>query len=303
MNAVRRLFDDLVEKKLWPAALLLVITAIAVPLVIGGGGDGGAPPPDPTAALPPAAAAPAAVELVGPPAVRERAGAVRDPFRRAKVKAKADTSPAAAEARSKSAGSEGATSTAKKKSAGSATGTPETATTTPQATTPAIDPPIVAVSHSIYQTVVRFTRPGGVRERPLARLAVLGNPAGPALQYVGVSSSRKHAIFMLGPNATAAGDSACMVDPCRAIMLRRGEKLGVAVVGKDSVVRHYEVEVIGLRRLHMPSAAGAQAWRARVDPAGVAVLQTLAQDVASAAVLQRLRYATSTGTVSLLSAP
>jgi hypothetical protein len=53
----------------------------------------------------------------------------------------------------------------------------------------------------------------------------------------------------------------------------------------------------------MPSAKRARAWRKRVDAAGPAVLKLLAHDATTAAVLERLKYAPSTGTVSLLSAP
>ncbi|HEV7808271.1 MAG TPA: hypothetical protein VGO80_20860 [Solirubrobacteraceae bacterium] len=309
MNAVRRLFDELVEKKLWPAALLLIVTAIAVPFLIGGGGDDGASAIlDPAATLPARSAASAtpAVELVGPPAVRSRGGAVRDPFRRATVKA-ADTSPGADAAKSasaaKSGGSADATSAAKKSAdATSGSDKPAKAKAKTQAQ-PAIDPATTALARSSYQTVVRFTRPGGSRERPLARLAVLGNLDHLALQYLGVGSGRKHAIFVLGPKATAAGDSACLVaDPCRVVRLSQGEKLGVDV-REGLVVRHYEVEVIRLRRLHLPSVASARTWRARVDPVGSAVLHTLEQDPVTASVLDRLRYTTRTGTVSLTSAP
>jgi hypothetical protein len=306
MNAVRRLFDDLVEKKLWPAALLLIVTAIAVPLLIGGGGDGGADVPDPASAPPStsAAAATPAVELVGPPAVRSRGGAVRDPFRRAKAKAAADASKGAV-----GSAASGATSSAAK-SGGSADAT-STAKTAGGATTgskaqakPAIGPATRARARSSYQTVVRFTRTGGTSERPLARLAVLGNRDHLALQYLGVGSGRKHAIFVLGPKATAAGDGACLVaDPCRVVRLRRGQKLAVDVVGRDRVVLHYQVEVIRLRRLNLGSVARARSWRARVDPAGSAVLHMLEQDPVTASVLDRLRYTTRTGTVSLTSAP
>jgi hypothetical protein len=307
MNAMRTLFDDLVEKKLWPAALLLIVAAIAVPLLIAGGDGGASDVPD-SASAPTTSAASAtpAVELVGPPAVRSRDGAVRDPFRRAKAKAAADASKRAAAGSAasgaKSGGSAAATSTAKK-AGGATSGSKAKAKAKAQAK-PAIDTGTLALARFSYQTIVRFTRAGGTRERPLARLAVLGNPDHLALQYLGVGAGRKHAIFVLGAHATAASDSACLVaDPCRVIRLSRGQKLAVDVVGKDQVVLHYQVEVIRLRRLHLPSVAIARTWRARVDPAGSAVLHMLEQDPVTASVLDRLRYTTRTGTVSLTSAP
>jgi hypothetical protein len=299
MNPVRKLVDDLIEKRLWPVALVLVVAAFAVPMLIGGS-NAGSDTPDPSFAPAPAHdAATTAVELVGPPAVRTRAGAVRDPFRRAKVAATTDTSGAPVATAEKSASSAGSKSGSAKTGAAKST-----AKATPQAT-PAVDTAAaIRAARSAFQTVVRFTRPGGTRERPLARLAVLGNPSSPALQYLGVAGGGKHAMFALGPKATTAAGDACLVPvPCRVIGLRRGEKVAVDVTGDDLVVRHYELEVLELRSLPMASVAVARAWRARVDPAGRAVLRTIKQDPATADVLGLLRYTTVTGTVGLVTAP
>jgi hypothetical protein len=301
MNPVRKLVDDLIEKRLWPVALVLVVAAFAVPMLIGGGSDAGSDTPDPSFA--PATthdAATPAVELVGPPAVRTRAGAVRDPFRRKKVP-KTDT------------GAITSTPAGSAKSAAAQTGAAKTDTTksvastapksTPRTATPTVDLAAIA-SRWAYQTVVRLTRPGGTRERPLARLAVLGNTSSPALQYLGVASAGTHAIFALGPKATTKSSESCLVAvPCRVIGLRRGEKVGVDVTGDDLVVRHYELEVTQLRRLPMSTVAQARAWRARVDPAGRKVLSTIKQDPATAEMLAVLRYTTATGTVGLVRAP
>ncbi len=298
MNPVRKLVEDLIEKKLWPVALILVCSAIAVPVIISGGGsDSASDAPDPSfAAAPTGRAAPTpAVELVGPPAVRTRSGAVRDPFRRTKVaKPSTETSgPSTSGAAAKS----GTTS-----SGGSEASAEKPATSAPK-TTPAIESAATRGARSAYQTVVRFTRPGGTRERPLARLAVLGNPSSPALQYAGVSSDGRQAIFVLGAKARAAGSAACVVaDPCRAVGLQRGDTLTVDVVGADMAVRRYVIEVTVLRKMSLADAASARSWRARVDPAGAAVRRTLREDPVTDSIFKQLRYAASTGTVRVLTA-
>ena len=302
MNPVRKLVADLIEKRLWPVALMLVVAAITLPIIIGGGGDAATDTPDPTLTPAPAAdeGAATAVELVGPPTVRSRAGAVRDPFRRKKV-VEAAAAAGAASTAAKAETSSGSSKSSAKKSA-SKTGSAKTSGTksTPK---PAVDPAVIR-SRWAYQTIVRLTRPGGTRERPLARLAVLGNSSNPALQYLGVATAGTHAIFALGPNATTKSSDSCMVAaPCRVIGLRRGEKVGVDVTGDDLVVRHYELEVTQLRRLPMGTVAQARAWRARVDEAGREVLRTIKQDPATAEMLGVLRYTTATGTVRLISAP
>jgi hypothetical protein len=299
MNPVRKLIDDLIEKKLWPVALMLVVTAIAIPVMISGGGsDPASDTPDPSFASAPAAAASTpAVELVGPPAVRTRSGAVRDPFRRKKVAAAStqSSSPATSEA-PKSGGSSGSASTGDSKAS-----TDKPATTTHKAT-PAIKQAAAnRAARMAYQTVVRFTRPGGTRERPLARLAVLGNTSNPALQYTGVSSDGRYAIFVLGTRARVAGSGACVIaDPCRAVGLQRGDKVTVEVLGADQSVRRYVVEVTVLRKLALPTAAGARAWRARIDAAGRDVRRTLRKDPVTDAMFAQLRYVASTGTLRLV---
>src|SRR5204863_7576309 len=84
-------------------------------------------------------------------------------------------------------------------------------------------------SRSVYETTARFTGANHDYEHPLDRLAVLGDKANPALLYVGVSRGGEYALFLLGPGATAGGDAgACIVaDTCRAIGLRKGDKLEV----------------------------------------------------------------------------
>ena len=304
MNPVRKLVDDLIEKKLWPVALILVCAAIAVPVIISGGGGGSdstSDAPDPSfAAVPAGRPAPTpAVELVGPPAVRTRSGDVRDPFRRTKVaKPSTETS---GPSTSGAAATSGATSSGASK-ASAEKPAKSTPTSAPKAT-PAVESAGSRAARSAYQTVVRFTRPGGTGERPLARLAVLGNPSSPALQYAGVSSDGRHAIFVLGAKARAAGSGACVVaDPCRAVGLQRGDTLTVEVVGADGNVRRYVVEVMVLRKLSLADAASARSWRARVDPAGAAVRRMLREDPATDSIFKQLRYAASTGTVRVLTA-
>jgi hypothetical protein len=301
MNPVRKLVDDLIEKRLWPVALMLVVAAITLPIIIGGGGDAGSDTPDPTLTPAPAAdgGATTAVELVGPPAVRSRAGAVRDPFRRKKV-VDATAASAASTGAATAATSSGSATAAASKTGSAKKSSSSKSTKTTRKATPTVELPAIA-SRWAYQTIVRFTRPGGTRERPLARLAVLGKTSSPALQYLGVSSAGTHAIFALGPNATTKSSDSCMIAaPCRVIGLRRGEKVGVDVTGDDLVARHYELEVTQLRRLPMRTVAQARVWRARVDPAGREVLRAIKQDPATAEMLAVLRYRTATGTVGLV---
>jgi hypothetical protein len=83
MNAVRGLVRDLVERRLWPVALLLVVAADAVPLYLGrassDNGDVDAPLPGATAQAG-VKASKAAVSLEEPADESDGVGRVHNPF-------------------------------------------------------------------------------------------------------------------------------------------------------------------------------------------------------------------------------
>ena len=304
MSPVRKLLDDLVSKRLWPIALLLVVALVAIPVVIGGSSEPAGSPD--VAAIPDPASidsAAAAVELVGPPEVRSRPGAVRDPFRRTKRKAASKGSAKKSASPAKGAG--GSKSSKPESGASSGSGTPPSPSKPKPPVTVPVEPGAAVVARSVYETTAHFTGPRADYEHPLDRLAIFGETDSPALQYLGVSRGGEYAIFLLGPAATAAGGEvgACITaDPCRAIGLRRGEKLSVRVADPGVAARDYTLEVTSLRRVARASAAVAQREREHVAKGGREVLRTIADDVPTAAALGQLRYGLATGTVTLVSA-
>lgn len=316
MNAARKLFEDLVEKRLWPVALLLVIAAIAVPVLLGAGSGAAQPaPPAPPAAV---AAATPAVDLVGPPAVRSRPGSVRDPFRRPKRRTPKPASPRKASGAGSSnagaAGSPGAgapAGDAKVRSgsrSGSGPGSGSEQATSSKTTVTRVAPTESAAeiaARSTYETVASFIGWRRNYQHALTGLAFFGALSHPALQYLGVSAGGGRAIFLLGPEATIAGaGGACVVaEPCRAIGLRQGESLRVAVADGQRVIRHYVLKVTSLRRVRRASRALAVAQRERVAPDGRRVLRAIVKDAPTAAAFHRLHYVADTGTVALVDAP
>ena len=311
MNPLRRLADDLIEKRLWPIALLLVVALVAIPLVIGGGSS--AEPGDVQLAATPAAgavddASTSPVELVGPPAVRSRPGKLRDPFRRTKKAEKAATSSGA----SGSSGSSGSSSKKSSKadvSTGGAstkpsTGSAKTTSPRPAKTVKPTTIPTLA-SRSVYETAARFSGGNHDYEHPLDRLSVLGDKESPALLYLGVSRGGEYAVFLLGPTATAGGDDgACVVaDTCRAIGLRKGDKLEVEVATTGAPARHYTLEVTSLRRIARATKSAAHRERLQTAKGGRNALRAFAEDAVTAATLRQLRYGPLTGTLALVRSP
>lgn len=304
MNALRRLADDLVEKRLWPIALLLVVALVAIPLVLGrGSAPGSDRAPVVTPAVESTANATPAVVLVGPPAVRSRPGKLRDPFRRKKVaapKSDATAAPAAKKVAAKGDATTGGASTPK-----STRSTKSSAPSKPKATPPPAPLADSLASRSVYEVAAHFSGGAFDYEHELARLSILGAKDNPALQYIGVSRGGEYAIFLLAPGAIAAGDDgACIIaDSCRAIGLRKGDKLEVQVARTGTGPLHYKLELTSLRRVARTTKAAAQRDRSRVASGGREALHGLSKDLPTAAALGQLRYGPASGTVALVRAP
>jgi hypothetical protein len=299
MTLLRSLFDDLVEKRLWPIALLLAITAVAVPVVLGrsGAGAGAASAPPATAAADGAAAATPAVEIVGPAAVRGRSGPVRDPFRRS-VKAAAKRTSHGAGRTKKSAPASSSASTG--------AGADATAIATPTDGGPVAATPAAgdAPAASVYRARVRWGRDEHAAVSGLSRLQPLGGSPNPALLYLGTTRSGARAVFLLGPNASAEGDGTCAEKTCRVIRLKPGDTTVVTVQDADGATpRRFALVVDAIARQPARNAAAARKLRARVDRDGRDVLREIIKDSATAAAIGQFRFDRTLGAVVATTAP
>ena len=236
MPLLRNVLKDLVDKRLWPVAVLLVAALVAAPVVLGRSGDD-APAPAPVTD-PPAGSA-AATDANGTAAKaavtldtdanerRHLDGAVRDPFRapkaaakkKAKVKASAPTTtaPVAVPATgstgsSSSGGSSGAatptaTPTATPSTGASSDTSKPKVTTKPKAAAPKADD-----ASDTYHVSLRFGVNGGelTTMRDVARLSPLPSVTDPFFVYLGVletaTTHEKRAVFLVSSDATPNGD-------------------------------------------------------------------------------------------------
>lgn len=280
MTFARNLIRDLVAKRLWPLALLLLAAIVAIPLAFGGGGAA-SPPNDVPAVAPTPAAAPAAVpiELVGPASVRSRGGKLVDPFRRAP--AKSDVAP-----------------TTNSSSGGGASN--GDATSTPGNTGRPASPPVQSHdptpgSRSVYRTTVNWSPGEPPQKRRIARLTPLGAVVNPALLYLGVAPDGKHAIFLLGPDATFRGDAGCLDAKCRIIALRGGQSQIVDLKPEGGEPRRFELDVVSVKRDDLTSASNAAKSRAKEHPDGRDVLRSLIRHRPTADVIGGYAYDTDRG--------
>jgi hypothetical protein len=300
MTFLRSLLTDLVEKRLWPIALLLAITAAAVPVVLGHGGQAASDAPAvlPAAPADAATASTPAVKLVGPASVHSRSGAVRDPFRRTKKPAAKHRTKAASRSGS------GSTSTTKSATADAPAAAASTATKTAVATGATAAGAPAASGPSVYRTRVRWGQDAKADVHGVSRLQPLGGGSDPALLYLGTTKAGARAVFLLGPNASADGDGTCAEKTCRVLRLKAGNTTVVTVQGEDGgASRQYTLVIDDIARSATSSEAAAAKLRARVDHDGRDVLNAMIKDAATAAAIGQFRFDRTLGAVVAVSAP
>ncbi len=289
--ALRRLLGDLVDKRLWPVALALVIALVAIPFVLGGSASeppapdpAGSTEPDPAAAATPGATAKQTTASTGKP----RGGPIDDPF----------FDPPRKRAESQSVATGASTRAVAEKTPSA---TPKTAAkprpATSPVTTPAKSAPRSAVA-TYLRTVVRLNPADGHPANAIARLTPLGGAADPAALFFGVTkadSRARYAVFVLGPNATSHGDAICKgATGCRMFGLKAGDAQTVTLRGLDGRRLRFTLRVESIRAIST-DAARAATRRAHVHPDGRRALRVMRADAATAAALRTAEYDTQAG--------
>ena len=299
MNALtdplRQVARDLVDKKLWPIAVLLLVALIAVPLLIGSPSE---KTPAPAA---PVAGAPGKESLisVADQAVvdKDRPGKIRDPFYDPPdPPAVGSAAPAAPSAGSAPAGgSTGGGSTGGGSTANGNPGTPSPSTPKSAAPGPSTQPVAPAAESVHYRTVVRAYAGERGRPRPVSRLTPFGAVSDPIALYLGVTrSDALYAVFLLGSDATAQGEANCEDKDCRIIGLKAGGRQVITVRPSGGEPRRYRLEAVSVRAVTTDRAT-ASTMRARVHPEGRKVMREMWQDARTAAALEPVRYDRSRG--------
>lgn len=305
-ETMRQIGRDLVEKRLWPIAVLLLAVAVGAPMLIGRSA------PDATAPVPVAATAPA-VPAAAPSATtgeagvrpKARGGKINDPFYdppapAAPAAASIAVAPAPAAGGGATSAGGGATSAGQPSPAGQTAPAPapkSPATATPNGTTAAPKPSEPARTSVYYRAVVRWGSSLDAPVHAISRLTPLGGRDAPAAVYLGPTrADRLWAVFVLGPNTTSRGDGICKAGTgCRMIGLKAGDRQRVSVHGSDGrVVRRYWLRVHSLKTVRT-TARAARAGRARVHPDGRVVLREMRRDPFTATVLGKARYDRDSG--------
>jgi hypothetical protein len=263
MSAITNVWRQLVQRRLWPVAILLVAALAAVPLAL-------AAQPDPAAPAPAVQTDSGETALATQPIVAQ--AAVSDRSKRRKVlgtrknpfglppKDTGSASPA------DSTGSTKADETQPAETGGSA---PSTGGVTPgsgvapSAPSTPVAPAPRPKTYDMYELTVRFGDATASSQRQtLKRLQPLPSAESPVLIYLGVLKDGKTAVFLLDHGVEAVGDGVCKPGPeeCETIRLKAGETEFLDVKDETGAVSaQYQLDLIKIHKSSTASAARATA--------------------------------------------
>jgi len=300
VNVITDVWRQLVRRRLWPAALLLLGALVAVPMLLASSpapapvpapavADAGPASADEGLAKPIVALAPADQAATGR---RHVLGVRKDPFQpapRSKAKAsKAAGSPSSSGPAAPSAGPSASSSPSSSSPSGGGSGgsapsggsatpaapggggdTPSTPTPTPTPTPqpPAPAPPVTKPRPAPYSLVVRFGNAldDSLTTSRITRLEPLPDAETPVVIYLGPGPDRKSAEFLVDQSASPQGDGTCAPDPadCQRIVMHKGdtEFFDVPDPTTGAVATTYELDLIDIALPKRSSAHGAKVSR------------------------------------------
>jgi len=272
MRQIRDILSDLVERRLWPVALLLVGALVAVPLVLAKSPEDA----QPSSSTPPAAlvAATRANDTdAGEPAVSlstgTSAGAAKlhgrdkDPFKQQHVPKKTDVG-----------GEGGSPSGAPTTGTGGGAGSGGPGTGSGGGTGTPTGPKLYAWT----SIDVRFGKALGhlKKIRNVRRLRPLPSTAHPVVIFLGMRKDHETAVFLVSTDVNVQGQIARCVPSrkvCKAIELHQGDTAFLDWENAQGIVTQYELDLDDVTVHQTTSKALAQAGLARVSRAGRRLLR------------------------------
>jgi hypothetical protein len=253
MKPIRDLIDALVERRLWPVALLLVVGLVAVPVALSKKAAPAAPATPVVADTPgPVLSPPSATVVAAIGTGRDLASLPRtNPFAQHRVKVAKSV-----EASTKAAGT---TAAAVSDTATATTGTGSTGTTT-TGTTTTPTPSAPAKTYLSVSVDLSFGRIGHSKKYTnLARLSALPSTADPVVIYLGVMRGTKTAVFLISSDVHPSGDGHCFPSAanCQTVHVAVGGSEFFDVFSASGASRQYELDLtrVSFSRTHSKSAA------------------------------------------------
>jgi len=255
--SLRSIWDELLERRLWPFALALVVAIIAIPVVLSKSAK--QPPPVPPA---PAATGGNSPSVAFQPAVSTegkksseirknlRHFQVKNPFTPQGLTSSSGSASSAGNAQPvEQPGTSGGTvtpTTTSSSSTGSSggssgstgsTGTANTAPTTKKQT-----------FYYTYTVDVKFGKTGKEDAKTLTKFRALPGSDNPIVVFIGVRNDGETAVFLVSANATTTGDGKCSPSDteCTFLYLKKKQSRTIEAVDADGGITDYTLELTGI---------------------------------------------------------
>jgi len=252
MNVLTTTWRQLVRRRLWPVAILLVVALAAVPVLLSRDPAPVTPPEQPAAA--PAEQTAKADDALAEPVVAKASADDRSRRRRVLGVRKDPFTPAVAKKKHKAVKKV----TVKKTPAPAPKQEPTSSPSTPAPSTPAPSTPVApAPKKKVYEKdslIVRFgSATSKLTRMNVKKLAALPNGADedPLLVYMGLTDHGKKAVFMVDASLEPSGDADCKPHPsnCETIELAAGETEFFDVVDAEtgSITAQYELDLVDIK--------------------------------------------------------
>lgn len=319
MTFLRAIRDDLVEKKLWPVAVALLLALVAIPVLLTRGGDAAPAPPLPDPAL---AQTPVSGNAADPVVLAEAAtakarptGRFKDPFRGSGGSGQQADQPVPVNGAAVPVTvDEPATPPAGGGGGGGAASSPGATTITPdppasddpglvsgsRGTTPAPPADDATAYEAGYRVDVDWgpaTAPRSLRD--VTRLDALEAGDEPQLVFMGVRPDGRTALFLIVGDATGSGDARCRPSEeyCSLLELEAGDTQFLDLVTADGV-RQYELYVDRVAEQEAASAAAAEKRLERVAKGGRRLVRETIDN--GRTFVRRYVYATKLGVLKFV---
>ena len=276
MSSVQNVWRQLVQRRLWPVAVLL------------------AKDPEPVAATPQPKVETGDNELAEQPIVspdtemdvrRVVIGKRKNPFAMPEKDDPTETTDKASDSTvkvSESGGGDKSSSGGGSSGGGGSSDTPASSAPAPAPAPPADPTPAPKPkTYAVHELTVRFGSGDSLERRDLKRLQPLPSAEHPVLIYMGVLKDGKTAVFLVDDGVTPVGDGECRPSPeaCETIRMKAGETEFLDV--KDAtgaVTDQYQLDLIKIHsgktasasKAKASSRAGARIVRARASRSGAA---------------------------------
>jgi hypothetical protein len=285
MSVINDTWRFLVQRRLWPVAILLIAAAAAVPTLLAREPE--PVPPAPAVAVKSNKGAVLATQPIVAPASdgdrsgrRRVLGARKNPFK-PQVTPTPTPRPESATTADTGATADNGTTT------GSGGAPLSGASPAPTAGAPVLPGTTVPAKpkkrYELYELTVRFGPSADTRppRRDVKRLQALPSSEEPVLIYLGVLEDKKTAVFMVDSGVIAQGDGTCRPSRtvCETIHIREGETEFLDVAGEDGDVAgestgaQYQLDVLKIRKTTTTKASKAKAAKARVSVKGRKILR------------------------------